>query len=101
MAIKRLDDKLKQGKIRTKLRLSEIEQIIRRLRIVVPPPNRRTLQNMCEDGTFETAGGKPGRIGWLVYEDSFWEWVKSLDGSFEIPASQASAPPGDEPRKSS
>ena len=68
------------SKLRTKLRLGEIERIIRKHRIVVPPPSRSTLTELCEDGTFETAGGAPTRIGWLVYEDSFWSWVRSLDG---------------------
>jgi hypothetical protein len=35
---------------------------------------------MCEDGTFETAGSTPTSVGWLVYEESFLEWVKGLDG---------------------
>ena len=67
-------------KIRTKLRLSEVQRLIERNRIIVPTPTRRTLSNMCEDGRFETAANPPGKIGWLVYEDSFWAWVRSLDG---------------------
>ncbi|MEW6362819.1 MAG: hypothetical protein ACK42A_09405 [Pyrinomonadaceae bacterium] len=66
--------------LRPKLRLSEIERLIREHKILVPPPKRRTLQNLCEDGTFETAENPPGKFGWLVYEDSFWRWAKSLDG---------------------
>ena len=66
---------------RTKLRLAEIERIIRKLRIIVPPPNRKTLIAMCEDGTFETVGTAPTKFGWLVYEDSFLKWVGSLDDS--------------------
>ena len=65
---------------RTKLRLSEIEHIIRKHRIIVPPPSRRTLIEMCESGTFETAGGRRASQPWLVYEDSFLKWVRSLDG---------------------
>jgi hypothetical protein len=65
---------------RTKLRLSEIERLIKKHRIIVPPLSRATLVNMCEDGTFETAGEKPASIGWLVYEDSFLAWVRALDG---------------------
>lgn len=63
---------------RTKLRLSEIERLIRVHRIVVPPLSRRKLLEMCESGTFETAprAGRP----YLVYEDSFLDWVRSLDG---------------------
>ena len=62
------------------LRLSEIERLIRKHRIIVPPPSRRSLMRLCEDGEFETVGDKPKTIGWLVYEDSFLKWVKSLNG---------------------
>jgi hypothetical protein len=70
--IKQTDD----GQIRSKLRLGEVERLIKKHRIVVPCLSRQTLQNMCEDGTFETAGDRPTRLGWLVYEDSFWKWAK-------------------------
>ena len=63
-----------------KIRLSEVERIIRKHRLIVPPLSRATLRRMCEDGTFETAGDAPTNIGWLVYEDSFLKWVRSLDG---------------------
>ncbi len=66
---------------RTKLRLAEIERIIRKHRIIVPPPHRKTLMAMCENGTFETVGNAPTKLGWLVYEDSFLKWVSSLDDS--------------------
>ena len=66
---------------RTKLRLAEIDRIIRKHRIIVPPPARKTLIAMCEDGTFETVGTAPTKMGWLVYEDSFLKWVSSLDDS--------------------
>ncbi|MGD9629198.1 MAG: hypothetical protein AB7V18_08130 [Pyrinomonadaceae bacterium] len=66
--------------VRTKLRLSQVERLIEKHRVIVPPPSRRTLINMCEDGRFETASNPPGPLGWLVYEDSFWSWVRSLDG---------------------
>ncbi|MGE3465549.1 MAG: hypothetical protein AB7J13_01335 [Pyrinomonadaceae bacterium] len=61
---------------RTKLRLSEVERLIRIHRIVIPPLSRRKLRDMCEDGTFETI--RHGRY-WLVFEDSFLAWVKHLD----------------------
>jgi len=64
---------------RPKLRLSEIERLIRKHRIIVPPLTRRKLNAMCEDGTFETATRR-GQRSWLVYEDSFLNWVKGLDG---------------------
>ena len=66
---------------RTKLRLGEIERLIRRNRIIVPPPTLKTLIAMCEDGTFETVGNGPTKLGWLVYEDSFLKWISSLDDS--------------------
>jgi hypothetical protein len=66
-------------KTRTKLRLSELERLIRKHRVIIPPPSRQALIALCEDGTFETAGGKPTSLGWLVYEDSFLEWIKNLD----------------------
>jgi hypothetical protein len=65
---------------RTKLRLIEVERLIKKHRIIVPPLARSTLVKMCEDGTFETAGGEPTSLGWLVYEDSFLKWVEGLDG---------------------
>lgn len=63
---------------RTKLRLSEIERLIRAHRIVIPPLSRRALREMCESGTLETAPRR-GTRDWLVYEDSFLDWVKQLD----------------------
>lgn len=65
---------------RTKIRLSEIERLIKKHRIIIPPPSRQTLIKLCEDGTFETAGIGPTAIGWLVFEDSFVKWARSLDG---------------------
>jgi len=66
--------------IRAKLRLGEVERLIKKHRIVVPCLSRQTLQSMCEDGTFETAGNRPSRLGWLVYEDSFWKWAHGMEG---------------------
>lgn len=67
--------------IRPKLKLSEIERLIRKHRVITPCPARQTLIKMCEDGTFETSshGNAPGSLGWLVYEDSFWKWVRKFD----------------------
>lgn len=62
------------------LRLAEIERLIRKHRIIVPVPSRRWLTGLCENGTFETAGTQPTKMGWLVYEDSFLAWVRSLNG---------------------
>lgn len=77
------NDKAKQTldyQPRVKIRLSEIERLIRKHRIIVPPLSRQTLIKMCEEGMFETVGNGPTILGWLVYEDSFWKWAKSLDG---------------------
>lgn len=63
------------------MRLSEIDRLIKKHRIIVPPPSRQTLIRLCEDGTFETASRGTKAIGWLVFEDSFMRWVKSLDES--------------------
>ncbi len=65
--------------VRPKMRLSEIERILKDNRAIVPVPSRQTLIRMCESGVLETPTGKPGRSGWLVYEDSFLKWLKSLD----------------------
>jgi hypothetical protein len=65
---------------RPKLRLVEVERLIKVHRIIVPPLSRATLVNFCEDGTFETAGTRPTSVGWLVFEDSFWKWAHGLDG---------------------
>lgn len=64
---------------RVKMRLSEIERLIKKHRIIVPPPSRQTLIKLCEDGTFETTGGAPTPMGWLVFEDSFLAWLRKLD----------------------
>jgi hypothetical protein len=69
--------------IRPVVKLSEIERLIRRHRIMTPVPSRQTLIRMCESGIFETVRESPGRSGWLVYEDSFIRWVKDLNASRE------------------
>jgi|GEM_PF-1923665 len=60
---------------RTRMKLSEVERLIKKYRIVVPCPSRQTLIRMCEAGEFETVGEDPGPSGWMVYEDSFWKWA--------------------------
>lgn len=71
---------------RPKLKLSEIERLIRKHRIIVPCPARQTLIGMCEDGTFETVGDSPTSFGWLVFEESFWRWAREMDGIMELAA---------------
>lgn len=55
-------------------------QHLPRTQVLIPPPKRRTLQNLCEDGTFETAENPPGKFNGLVDEDSFWRWAKNVEG---------------------
>ena len=47
----------------------------------VPTPARATLVAWCEDGTFETAPRKSSRSPYLVFEDSFLDWVERLNRS--------------------
>lgn len=63
---------------RPALSLTEISRLIEQHRIITPVPSRPSLISLCENGTFETVGGGPTRFGWLVYEDSFLEWVESM-----------------------
>ena len=66
---------------RTKLRLSEIERLIKKHRIIIPTPSRRKLIELCEDGTFEHVPRKVAREAYLVYEDTFLRWVRELDAT--------------------
>ena len=69
--------------IRPTLRLTEIENLIKIHRLIQPPLSRATLVKMCEE-IFETVGDAPTSLGWLVFEDSFLEWVRSIqDGSLK------------------
>ena len=61
--------------LRTPLRLCLVEEIIRKQRVILPPPSRACLIEMLEDGRLE---GHKTTFGWVVYEDSFRKWVKSL-----------------------
>ncbi len=65
------------------LRLAEIERLIRKHRIVVPTPCRRTLIKWCEDGRLATAPRRSLRSPYLVYEDSFLAWVERLKAEVE------------------
>ena len=68
---------------RPKLRVSEVERQIRLHRVITPVPSRRAILKLCEDGTLETAPRLNGRGAYLIYEDSFVEWVKKMDGSLD------------------
>jgi hypothetical protein len=62
------------------LRLGEIDRLIRTRRLIVPPPSRRKLIALCEDGTFESAPRPNDRSPYLVTEESFLRWVQNLSG---------------------
>ena len=64
---------------RPKLRLSEIESLIRVHRIIIPPLSRRALITLCESGTLEAAPRATAHSPFLVFEDSFLSWIKQLD----------------------
>ena len=70
---------LLQNGTRTKIRLSEIERIIRKNRIIIPPPSRSKLVGLCEEGVLESAPRKSPRHPYLVYEDSFLKWLEEMD----------------------
>ena len=69
---------------RPKLRLSEIERLIRFHRIIVPPLSRRKLVALCEDGTLDHAPQRNARANYLVYEDSFLKWIAALDNVQQV-----------------
>ena len=64
---------------RPKLRLSEIERLIREHRIIVPTPSRKRLIELCEEGILEAAKRSNRREPYLVYEDSFLKWVRGME----------------------
>jgi hypothetical protein len=57
------------------LRLSRIEEILRKNHVMDPIPARSTLIALCEQGTLD---GELTNFGWLVTEESFKAWVRSL-----------------------
>jgi hypothetical protein len=57
------------------IRLYRIEEILRETKIIDPVPSRQTLIRRIEDGTLV---GKKVRGGYLVTEQSFKKYVKSL-----------------------
>ena len=59
-----------------KLRLSRIEEILRRTRVIEPIPSRPKLIALCEEGILD---GQRTDFGWVVSEESFKAWVKSLN----------------------
>jgi hypothetical protein len=67
----------------TMLRLSEIERILRRERLIVPPLSRRMLITLCDNGVFDTAPRVRTRDPYLVTEESFLRWVAGLSGGLK------------------
>lgn len=61
---------------RPKLRLGMVETLIKQHRIILPPPSRQTLITWIEQGVLE---GRLTQLGWIVYEDSFIKWARSLE----------------------
>lgn len=72
--------------VRPAMRLREIEAILRRTRVITPVPSRPTLIGLVEQGTLQ---GRKLSHGWIVYEDSFKDWVKS----FQPEAYEQTPPP--------
>ncbi len=61
--------------VQPRLRLARIEEILRRTRVIDPIPSRNTLIALCEEGKLEA---ELTTFGWLVKEESFKAWVRSL-----------------------
>lgn len=62
---------------RTQLRLQFVEQQIRKHRLIVPAPSRPKLIKLIEEGKLE---GKRTDFGYVVFEDSFEQWVRNEFG---------------------
>jgi hypothetical protein len=62
--------------VRRKLRLCQIEEIMKQSLIINPPPSRSYYLKKLEDGTLD---GYRTEFGWVVFEDSFKAWVKRLE----------------------
>lgn len=62
--------------IRPTLRLSRVMEIVKGSRIMDPPPTRRNLMHLLEEGVIE---GNLTSYGWLVYEDSLLKWIRSIN----------------------
>ena len=83
-------------RVRPALRLRQIEAALRSTRVIVPVPSRPTLIGLIEDGTlegFKLPQANKRSQAWLVYEDSFHEWVRSFspDAYEPLPAAPAAA----------
>ena len=61
--------------VRPAIRLREIETILKKTRVIIPVPSRPTLIGLIDCGKLE---GRKVEGVWLVYEDSFKDWVRSF-----------------------
>ena len=68
---------------RPTMRLVRVLEVLTQLNIIDPIPSRRTIIRWIESGKLE---GKRSSVGYIVYEDSLKEWIKSLqpEGFSEI-----------------
>ena len=65
------------------MRLSRVLEILKQLKVIDPVPTRQTFIRWIESGKIE---GRKIDGGYIVYEDSLREWIKSLqpEGFIEI-----------------
>lgn len=72
--------------IRPALRLGYVEHIIAAKGILKPTPSRMTLIRMIQSGVLQgkQLPHKQLNAEWIVYEDSFIAWVKSLAQAEEM-----------------
>lgn len=61
--------------IRRSLRLARVEEILRQTGVIDPVPSRANLIELVEEGQLE---GKKTDYGYIVYEDSFKQWVRGF-----------------------
>lgn len=60
-----------------RLRIAKILEILRMTLVIDPPPGRNKIIHLCEDGTLD---GVLTEFGYLITEESFNAWVRSIDG---------------------
>lgn len=64
-----------------KLRLAQVEDYLSKTEAMGECPSRQTLINYLEAGALE--GVKVDGLGWLVYKDSFKQFLQRLDSLAE------------------
>ncbi len=57
------------------LRLCFIEEVIKKHGLITPAPSRPKLIALIEEGEME---GKKTDFGYVVYEDSFRDWMRKM-----------------------